>query len=224
MSTRPLGPNPGARRPARPDRDDPYSPFLDLVRAALTRSGRRREARIADEIERLSSARPRPGARAVSARRVPATAFLDGALALGTSATADLVGGVASMRRHLTWTKPDADGVGWSVAGRIAWAEIVGPKAPVPCDEMRLGLHLQGPRTAYPAHLHAADELYLTLAGEAWWARDEVREDAPDRPGAFRYHAPCAVHAVETRTKPMLAIYLWWGPGARDGAEGYHLV
>lgn len=220
MSTRPLGPDPGRRRLSRADRDDPFAPFLDLVMAALRAGGGRREARLADEIERLSPARPRRPA----GRRVPATAFLDGALAIGGPETVDLLGAVAGLRRHLSWTKPPAEGLGWSVAGRLAWAEIVGPKAPVPSDTMRLGLHLQGPRTRYPAHLHAADELYLTLGGEAWWARDDVWSDTPDRPGTLRYHAPCAVHAVETRAVAMLALYAWWGPGARPGAEAYRVV
>lgn len=217
---RPLGPDPGARRLARPDREDPFAPFLDLVAAHLRARAKREGGRIADEIDGVTSARPRRPARS----RAPATAFLESALALSAPVTADLVGAVASLRGQLDWMRPDAAETGWEVAGRVAWAEIVGPRAPVPSDRFRLGLHLQAPRTHYPAHLHAADELYLTLAGEAWWARGALWAGTPDKAGSLRLHAPCEPHATETRPKPMLALYAWWGPGATPGLEAYRML
>ncbi len=216
----PVGPDPGRRRLARPDRNDPYRVFLDLVAARCLTEGGRAGQRVADEIDRLTAAR----SRVTPSRRAPAVAFLDTVLAQGRPGTADLLGAVAALAPQLAWHRPDARRVSWQVAGRVAWAEIVGPTAPAPSDRFRLGLHLQGPRTRYPLHAHAADELYLTLAGEAWWARGEIWEEAPEKPGTFRRHGAHEAHGMETRPRPMLALYAWWGEGAAKGKEEYRLL
>lgn len=208
------------RRLARPDRTDPYQPFLDIVAAEMRRRAGRAGLEIATAIEGLSRARPRVG----PGRREPVCAFLRPVLAQGAADTADLLGAVGALSDRLIWRRPRAADLGWAVAGKVAWAEIVGPKAPVPSDALRIGLHLQGPRTLYPWHAHRAAELYLTLAGAAWWGRDRAIEAKPEGPGALRRHAPDEPHAMETRPQPLLALYVWRGEGTAAGAEGYRLV
>ncbi|MEQ8603310.1 MAG: dimethylsulfonioproprionate lyase family protein [Marivibrio sp.] len=190
------------------------------MRARAGRSG----LEIAEAIDGLTRARPRTGPRISGGRREPATAFLRPVLGLGGPATADLVGSVGALSDRLIWRRPAASELGWAVAGKVAWAEIVGPTAPVPCDRLRIGLHLQGPRTLYPWHVHRAAELYLTLAGAAWWGRGGAIEGKPEGPGALRRHASEEAHAIETRPQPLLALYVWRGAGCAAGAEGYRLV
>jgi quercetin dioxygenase-like cupin family protein len=95
----------------------------------------------------------------------------------------------------------------------IAFAEIIGPVAPFRSDSVCLGLTLIGPGTLYPAHHHPATELYFVLAGTAKWELDEVSNDKA--PGSFILHPSQAVHAMQTYSESLLAIYTWSGPDVR---------
>lgn len=75
---------------------------------------------------------------------------------------------------------------------------------------VRLGLVVLGSDMTYPPHHHPAAELYLVLAGEALWQRDD-EEYEPVPPGCFRFHPCWMSHAMKTNAEPLLACYLWWG-------------
>ena len=95
----------------------------------------------------------------------------------------------------------------------IAFAEIIGPEAPFHSDSVCLGLTLIGPETLYPAHYHPATELYFVLAGTAKWEINNVSNDKT--PGSFILHPSQAVHAMQTYSESLLAIYTWSGPDVR---------
>ncbi|PWC53345.1 hypothetical protein TSO221_11090 [Azospirillum sp. TSO22-1] len=101
--------------------------------------------------------------------------------------------------------RPDAPDLG----ERMAWAEIVGPAAPLRSDRVGFGLTFIGRDTVYPPHRHPAVELYAVVSGTAVWTLEGA--DTRRRPGDFVLHAADAVHAMRTTDEPLLAIYSWTG-------------
>lgn len=73
-----------------------------------------------------------------------------------------------------------------------------------------MGLLMLGPDIVYPRHRHPAEEIYIPLAGTAWWQRG----DAPWRrvkPGSAIHHPPLMPHATRTGGDPLVALYIWQG-------------
>jgi hypothetical protein len=139
-----------------------------------------------------------------------ATRHLPAALRAGNAATAGLLAAINPVIHFLPWRysyPPRADAP--DLAQNIAFAEILGPEAPLRTDALCLGLTLIGPETLYPAHRHPAVELYLVVAGTATWTLDGVVREHP--PGAVILHPSQAVHAMQTHADPLLAIYFWTG-------------
>lgn len=111
---------------------------------------------------------------------------------------------------HLPWrygydSRPDAPGL----EDRMAWAELIGPKAPIVSNVVGFGLTLIGPRTYYRPHRHPAVELYAVVTGTALWTADGVTAVRP--PGSFILHPENVVHAMQTQNEPLLAVYSWTG-------------
>lgn len=101
--------------------------------------------------------------------------------------------------------RPDAP----ELENEMAWAELVGPAAPIFNETVGFGLTLIGPRTHYLPHRHPAIELYAVVAGTALWTADETSRDQP--PGSFILHRSNVIHAMRTRDEALLAIYSWTG-------------
>lgn len=111
---------------------------------------------------------------------------------------------------HLPWrygyeSRPDAPGL----EDRMAWAELIGPKAPIVSNAVGFGLTLIGPWTYYRPHRHPAVELYAVVAGTAFWTADGITDLRP--PGSFILHPENVVHAMQTKDEPLLAVYSWTG-------------
>lgn len=60
----------------------------------------------------------------------------------------------------------------------------------------------------YTWHQHPAEEMYLTLAGEATFMREGC-EDAVLRAGGTSQHASNQPHAMQTHAHPVLAYVVW---------------
>ena len=96
---------------------------------------------------------------------------------------------------------------------QIAFAELLGPTAPLRSDVLCLGVTLIAPGTLYPPHRHPAIELYLVLSGTALWSAGGRSGLRP--PGALVLHPSEVVHSMETRAEPLLALYSWTGADVR---------
>ncbi|WP_419904913.1 dimethylsulfonioproprionate lyase family protein [Kiloniella sp.] len=93
--------------------------------------------------------------------------------------------------------------------------ELVGNKAGFyEAEGVRCGLLLLGPGLHYPAHNHAAEEIYHVLSGDqTLWRRAE--EDWCTHPaGSTIHHAPWMIHETKTGDQPLLALYCWLGDGS----------
>ena len=146
-----------------------------------------------------------------------ATRHIEPALRAGNESTQALLEAIGPVIRYLPWRysyPPRNDRA--DLGQHIAFAEIVGPEAPFRSDRVCLGLTLIGPQTLYKMHRHPAIELYHVMAGTAAWTLDDVSRD--NQPGTYVLHPSQAVHAMQTRAQPLLAIYFWSGTDVRTAS------
>jgi hypothetical protein len=88
--------------------------------------------------------------------------------------------------------------------------ELLGPEGLVSSDEVRLGLYGYVPHAAYGERTHPAEEVFLMLAGEAWWMRD----NAPyllHGPGERSYHPSMMPHGTRSGQSAFMSAYVWTG-------------
>ncbi|MEH6631432.1 MAG: dimethylsulfonioproprionate lyase family protein [Halopseudomonas aestusnigri] len=107
------------------------------------------------------------------------------------------------------------DLMGSGYMNNYGFIELVGSKAAFyEAEGVRCGLLLLGPGLHYPAHNHAAEEIYHVLSGDqTLWRRDQ--EDWLTHPaGSTIHHPPWMVHETKTGDQPLLALYCWLGDGS----------
>lgn len=95
-----------------------------------------------------------------------------------------------------------------SLENKYAYSEIMGPRGPIVCDDLILGLVLFAPQCTYPAHSHKEiAESYYCLSGFVSQNNAGVYP-----PGSLLFNAPGYEHAITTsRYEPVLLAYTWVG-------------
>ena len=88
--------------------------------------------------------------------------------------------------------------------------ELVGSTGVLTHPAVSLGLIVLGPKLHYLDHSHAAEELYLTLAGELNWQIDR-QNIGPVLCGQFVHHRPWQRHSMTTGERPALLFWGWTG-------------
>jgi len=147
--------------------------------------------------------------RAIEPRSLPVLRWLD-ALA-PVADTRALVAGLVDAAPGLAWGQTYGAGdVDPHFLERYGWTELAGLRGPVAEDRLACGVLLLGPDVEYPPHNHAAEEIYLPLAGTADWLRGDEGW-ARRSPGALIHHPSWIPHAMRTGGQPLLALYLWRG-------------
>lgn len=117
---------------------------------------------------------------------------------------------VARVRDRLPWGYHYPPRAGEAdLAGRIAFAELIGPDGPMQAPAVRVGFTLIAPHTGYPLHAHPAVELYWVISGHARWEGRQGERRVP--PGAFVLHHGDEPHAMYTAAEPLLALWGWSG-------------
>lgn len=171
---------------------------------------------LADRFSRHDSAGARELAQALcdetrAPQRTPATvpgcAALADALAQADTDLREVLSGALD---ELTWRVPGFGRLPETLKDRMAVVELLGPTGMLHHDRVSLGLILMAPDVAYPAHSHAADEVYLVLSGTLDWSIDS-RQIGPVKADTFVHHKPCQRHAMATRDHPALMLWGWTG-------------
>jgi mannose-6-phosphate isomerase-like protein (cupin superfamily) len=190
------------------------SPAVTALRkAALTRIRPRLPPAARSALAGVGTARP------LAPQPLPVLAWLPALSALAVPTTRPLLERLAAAAADLAWRQTyRADEVGPAFLARYGWAELVGPAGVWPTAAARLGFLLLGPEALYPPHAHAAEEIYLVLAGTADWRRGG-EPWRPRPPGALVHHPPGLPHATRTADQPLLALYVWWGEDAGGRAR-----
>jgi hypothetical protein len=148
-------------------------------------------------------------ARPLSARTLPVVSALEGLSQYAAPETQALVEAAAALARNLDWrqTYTSAD-FGERFLRHYGWSEWIGRRGAFESDAIACGVLLLGRDTEYPAHSHEAEELYLPLAGHAFWrAGDSAWRLRP--PGQWIHHPAWTTHAMRTAREPLLAAYVW---------------
>ncbi len=194
-----LGPNPS---PPSDSRSEPLRPIVAALRALLENAGPEAEAFLLDWPRELT-------ARPVVARPLPVVASLQGLSRFAAPQTRAMVDAIAALAGELDWRQTyTAADFGQRFLDNYGWSEWIGERGAFVSGAVACGVLLLGPETEYPAHSHEAEELYLPLAGRAFWRLDQsgwrLRE-----PGTWIHHPSWTVHAMRTAAEPLLAAYVW---------------
>lgn len=156
---------------------------------------------------------PAPDAarRTVESAALPMLRWLDRLPPLAIADTRALVEGVVGAAAALAWGQTYAAGdLGERFLERYGWSELIGLRGPIASSRLACGVLLLGPEIEYPPHGHAAEEIYVPLAGTADWLRGGEGWRRR-RPGELIHHPSGVAHAMRTGEQPLLALYLWRG-------------
>ena len=85
---------------------------------------------------------------------------------------------------------------------------LIGPESPFQSEKIRAWVVYMPRKFYYPWHYHPAEEMYLCLAGEAVFRR----ENCPDislGSGDIMEHSANQSHAMETLEHPIMAYVVW---------------
>ncbi|OED36733.1 hypothetical protein AB833_26270 [Chromatiales bacterium (ex Bugula neritina AB1)] len=96
-----------------------------------------------------------------------------------------------------------------------AHVELVGPDGLVESDQVRLGLYGMLPESEYGIRTHAAEEIYIMLAGSALWKVAELPYIAHGT-GERSFHPSMIEHGTRTAEKAFMSVYVWHGDISTD--------
>ena len=147
----------------------------------------------------------------------PVTAHLKRSLDNGRLlSTAPLIRAIESVVGHLSWLY-GYQKVPKGLARRYAYTEVLGPKGPIVCNDLILGLVLFAPKCVYPAHSHdGVTESYFCLSGAV-----SENDDGVYAPGSLIFNPPGRNHRITVCSRePCLLAYAWEGePDKLTGHE-----
>ncbi|GLS85722.1 hypothetical protein GCM10010873_06950 [Cypionkella aquatica] len=128
-----------------------------------------------------------------------------------TPATAAVLAALQRVAAGLSWRQTYGAGdFGAAFLRGYGWSEFIGLRGPVPSAQIACGVLLLAPGITYPAHAHAAEEVYLPIAGAAAWQKGEAAfADVPV--GQAIHHPSWMPHAMRTGEQALAALYLWRG-------------
>ena len=130
---------------------------------------------------------------------------------LSTMGSAGIVGILRAAAPSLRWQQTYGVGdFGADFLQGYGWAEFIGLRGPYPSTQIACGVLLLGPHITYPAHAHAAEEVYVPIFGQAEWQQGDG-PFAPVPVGQPIHHAPWVPHAMRVGAEPLAALYLWRG-------------
>ena len=182
----------------------PYLPtLLDQISQTCRTSDDPKFKSLSDEIDRVPREKPEKASLTCPTSELCLETAIE-----GIPADHLLRGAVAHAAPSSPWEEASR-GVPEFFSGGYAYAMLVDESQPADNVPVRMGLLLQQGNIAYPGHAHDAEEFYFILSGEAHW-RIDAREFAA-RPGDMIHHAPCAIHAMQTGSAPLLALWVWRG-------------
>lgn len=182
---------------------------------------------VSETLARLEAQdRTRSAAPALAARREPACCHLPAALTSARQVDRTLGEALGALAPLLHWQRipdhvPHPPG---PFMEDYAFAKIFGPRGVYPGADFMLGLFIIGPGQFYPAHQHAAPELYWLLSGPTEWQFSDNGPWITKQAGDLRWNRPHEPHAMRTSKAVFFALWAWTrdidGDYSIVGAEG----
>jgi hypothetical protein len=111
----------------------------------------------------------------------------------------------------LAWGFSDLGGrIRDSIASGMMQTELLGPDGLIPNVALRVGLWVQAPQLDYPTRVHAAEETFVILGGDACWRAAGSSEIAKGV-GEMIHHPSLTPHSDRTTENALLAAWRWSG-------------
>jgi len=122
-----------------------------------------------------------------------------------------VVNSLKACATYLRWGQTyTAEDFGEAFLEKYGWTELIGLRGPIASYDIACGFLLLGPNIEYPKHSHEAVEVYVPFNSQTLWIQG--KEDwASGQCNVPFYHKPWFVHAMQTGSSPLLALYLWRG-------------
>lgn len=177
---------------------------------------RRHQRTVQSRLSRCLNGEPRLVPQAPEAK--PVVAHLGRALDNGeTDRMASFIRALAKITDELSW-QYGYDRMPRSLQKKYAYAELLGPRGPIQCEDLILGLVLFSPKCTYPAHSHVEiTESYLCLSGSL-----SENDAGVYPPGALILNQANREHAITTSDRePVLLAYAWTGP--TEALQGFKM-
>ena len=128
------------------------------------------------------------------------------------SADANLNECVRALADDVSWYQVyQGKGIPASLSEGMLAGQIVGQKGILKSEKLRTGLFLLAPGLFYPLHTHAAQEVYLAIAGNI-----QIQHGLEGKPfdvgsGHHSYTPGNKLHSLKTGEAPVLLLYIWIG-------------
>ena len=147
---------------------------------------------------------------------IPAARQVAGFAHRGNRDTQPLIDAITASTAHGHWTRTYSEAeVGAHFLETYGYYELFGPNGHFRSPDLRAYVAYWGPGLDYAWHSHAAEEMYVVLAGQARF-RSRRQGDAVLGAGQTRVHAGHESHAMVTDGQPVLTYVLWRGAGLSD--------
>ncbi len=142
-----------------------------------------------------------------SPERLPVCDALESALHLastGPTPIPELAAVLNDLSPRLQWKRRNSSSPdGTSFHDGHANALVAGPGGLEEREDVWVGISLLAPHVRYPDHRHHPEEVYVSLAGGAWWNAN--MDWTTPGPGGLIYNEPNVLHAMRTEAQPLLA-------------------
>ncbi|MDH3667385.1 MAG: dimethylsulfonioproprionate lyase family protein [Paracoccaceae bacterium] len=149
-------------------------------------------------------------------RHLQAADTLTDCLALTAPETHDLTAAFDAEKSTRNWEQSytSADNVvGDDMLAGYGFAEVIGKHGPFVSERVRAGIGVWGPHIDYPPHRHAAEEVYVVVAGSAEF---ELGEPVMRRAGEVVYVPSMLTHGFRTSDQPLAVFYIWQAGDLRE--------
>lgn len=148
-------------------------------------------------------------AQPVTRTRLPAADLFATETGLYSDQFAELRDAFVAAGSLANWQEAYRDtDIGQDFRQRFGYYCLIGENGAFASDQMRAWVVYMPVHLWYTWHHHPAEEIYLTVAGEA----EFMRQGAPDvvlRPGETSAHASNQPHAMQTHDHPVMAYVIW---------------
>ena len=194
-------------------RDPKLQHFLDLTEEAVVLAAHSCEAVRPASSRIFAALRTQTGSRSnVAPESLAVRGALDTALRLaeqGPSPIPRLASALAELSPDLAWRRrKGAEKESANFFDGHANAVVVGKDGIELRDDVLVGISLMAPQVRYPNHQHPPEEIYVSLAGGAWWKEGGSWHQPGS--GGLVYNEPNVLHAMATDDKPLLAVWCLW--------------
>ena len=144
--------------------------------------------------------------------RLPVCDAIESALHLASTGPApipELAAALNDLSPRLQWKRRNSSPPeGTNFHDGHANALVTGPGGMEEREDVWVGISLLAPHVRYPDHRHHPEEVYVSLAGGAWW--NSNMDWTTPGPGGLIYNEPNVLHAMRTDDQPLLAIWCLW--------------